>query len=53
MDKVLLILALWCVPSVLLVGVRLWHMHKATLRLKQLRLHVMLSQARHAHERHA
>jgi hypothetical protein len=51
MRTVLLILALWCVPSVLLVGVRLWHLQKATLRLRQLRLDLMLSHTHH--QRHA
>ena len=29
MHTVLLILALWCVPSILLVAVRVWHVYKA------------------------
>jgi hypothetical protein len=48
MEKVLLILALWCVPSMLLVAVRVWHLHKAELRVRQLHLDDMVAHA-HAH----
>jgi hypothetical protein len=52
MEKWLIILALWCMPSVVLVAASLsWHRHKAQLRIRQLRLDEMFAHG--AHHQHA
>ena len=53
MHTVLLILALWCVPSILLVAVRVWHVYKANIRVHELHLDAMFAQARHSRGQHA
>ena len=46
MDKALIILALWCLPSALLVALEVWHRYKANLLIRRLHLDAMFA---HAH----
>jgi len=47
MEKALIILALWCLPSALLVAIAVWHRHKANLLIRRLHLDAMFA---HAHQ---
>jgi len=49
MDKMLLVLTLWCTPSALLVACASWQRHKAQLRIKALHLDEVFSH--HVHRR--
>ena len=49
MDKALIILALWCLPSALLVAIEVWHRYKANLRIRRLHLDEMFAHGQHAH----
>lgn len=49
MEKVLIILALWCLPSALLVAIEIWHRYKANLLIRRLHLDEMVAQAHGQH----
>jgi len=49
MDKMLLVLTLWCTPSALLVACASWQRHKAQLRIKALHLDEVFSHRAHRH----
>jgi hypothetical protein len=50
MDKWLIILAVWCMPSVALVAAVSWHRYKAQLRIRRLHLDEMFAHgAQHRH----
>ncbi len=48
MTEALAILLIWCIPSVLLVGIVLWHRHKTHVLIRQLHLDEMFSRHQHA-----